>query len=496
MINAVTNYFSEFKVLKTASRDFWLINLIQFLESLAYFSMISIVTLYLTTNGGFSDFESGKWVSVYTLFITAFVFAVGSVCDVIGIKRSLFIGIGLLIVARAGLGLTPVFLGQEYEQFAIIASLIILSLGTAFMSPVTQTALRRFTSKVNRPTGFNIYYLLMNISAIIANSFIVDYFRNKFGASDGNLWIMNIGLVATITAFFFSSFINENNFAEEEERLETKETRRPLAIFLEVWKERPFQKLVLFLFLTIGVRIVFTNQFLIMPKYYTRVLYEDFDLGLANSINPLIIVLGLIAIIPIINKYSTIKLMILGMAISASSLLVMCIPIHFFLHIPGVNSLTEVYLAIIIIQILVFAIGELIFMPRFTEYIASVAPKEKVTSYMSLAALPMFIAKPFNGFISGILITLFCYDGIKAKIETHNIAYQESPEFMWLIYCILAIMSPLVVIAMRRFLEQKTEPPTHASVETALEESASFMELGEQGAEVASFTDNNKNRPQ
>ena len=38
-------------------------------------------------------------------------------------------------------------------------------------------------------------------------------------------------------------------------------------------------------------------------------------------------------------------------------------------------------------QILVFAFGELLFSPRFSEYVARVAPKDKVASYMSLAAL-------------------------------------------------------------------------------------------------------------
>ena len=35
---------------------------------------------------------------------------------------------------------------------------------------------------------------------------------------------------------------------------------------------------------------------------------------------------------------------------------------------------------------------------------ARVAPKDKVASYMSLAALPMFIAKPINGIIGGLLV--------------------------------------------------------------------------------------------
>lgn len=52
-----------------------------------------------------------------------------------------------------------------------------------------------------------------------------------------------------------------------------------------MWKESAFRKLILFLVLTMGVRIVFTLQFLVMPKYYVRTLYDDFAIGSINAIN-------------------------------------------------------------------------------------------------------------------------------------------------------------------------------------------------------------------
>jgi dipeptide/tripeptide permease len=166
-------------------------------------------------------------------------------------------------------------------------------------------------------------------------------------------------------------------------------------------------------------------------------------------------VVGLIVLIPVINRFATVKLIIVGMAISAASLLVMAVPLEWILAIPGIHNVTQAYFFIIVTQILVFAIGELIFSPRFTEYIASVAPKDKVSSYMALSALPSFISKPINGFVSGILISRYCYDGIRPKIETGNIAYHESPEFMWLLYLLLAVLSPIAVIALRNFITSK-----------------------------------------
>lgn len=146
---------------------------------------------------------------------------------------------------------------------------------------------------------------------------------------------------------------------------------------MEVWKESAFRKLILFLVLTMGVRIVFTLQFLVMPKYYVRTLYDDFAIGSINAVNPAIIVSGLILLIPVLGRFSTVGLMIAGMSISAFSLVFMAIPIEWYYLVPGIETRSQAYLVAIVAQILVFAFGELLFSPRFSEYVARVAPKDK-----------------------------------------------------------------------------------------------------------------------
>ncbi|OFZ20450.1 MAG: hypothetical protein A2X94_10565 [Bdellovibrionales bacterium GWB1_55_8] len=452
MIAAVKNYFSDFRDLKTASKEFWLVCAINFFDSLAYFSMITVLTLYLTSNVGFSDVDSGAWVGIFTLYITAFMFAVGSIGDAIGIKRSFYLAGVILIISRLGLGVSPLFLRGQALDYAVMGFIILMSLGSAFMIPMVTTGVRRFTTKENRSTGFNMYYLIMNVGAIFAGFAVTDGFRNWLGEIRGNMAILDFGFVMAALSLGCAYLINEKNIADDERVDEESTNKRPLQIFLEVWKESAFRKLILFLLLTIGVRLVFTHQFLVMPKYYTRVLFSDFDLGFANSINPAIIVVGLILLIPVIKKFSTFKLIVVGMTVSALSLLFMAVPIEWILALPGIHNLNQAYMFAIFAQITVFAFGELIFSPRFTEYISVVAPKEKVASYMSLSALPMFIAKPINGFVSGLLIAGFSYEGIRAKIDTGNVAYQDSPEFMWLIYFALAALSPIAVIAMKRVL--------------------------------------------
>ncbi len=484
--NPITKYFSEFGVLRDCGKNFWLTNFIQFFDGLAYFSLIHIFALFLKNYCGFKDTDATFWVGMYTLFVSMFVLAVGTICDIIGLKTTSAIGFALLILGRFVLGMgtdlgTGWFgLTQANSSYFVMTGIGIMSFGTAFMSPCISTSIRRFTTLRSRATGFNFYYLFMNIGAILAGVALVDPLRAAFGSDGGLLWVVNVGTCCNVIAFLFTRFIDEDFFAVPEERVAKKDTanRRPLKLIGEVAKERPFQKLILFLLLTLGVRLVFTLQFLVMPQYYTRTIGDDFSLGLINSLNPTIIVVGLIAIIPVINRFSTVNLMIYGMSISAFAMVFMAIPAEWYLIIPGIETLAQAYYVAIVLQILVFAFGELLFSPRFSEYVARVAPKDKVASYMSLSALPMFIAKPVNGVIGGLLVTYLCYDGIAAKMDTGHIDFWHSPEFMWTIYLIMAVISPIAIIMTKRMFAVEVK----VGEELAMEEPKAEDKKEEQAA--------------
>ena len=62
--NPILKYFSEFKILKTVSKDFWLTNVVQFFDGMAYFSMITVFVLYLTDYCSFNDADAALWVGL------------------------------------------------------------------------------------------------------------------------------------------------------------------------------------------------------------------------------------------------------------------------------------------------------------------------------------------------------------------------------------------------------------------------------------------------
>ncbi|MGN0829531.1 MAG: MFS transporter [Akkermansia sp.] len=489
--NPILRYFSEFGVLRECGRDFWFTNFIQFFDGLAYFTLIIVFTLFLGKYCGFSDANAAYWVGMYTLFLSLFAFAVGTICDIIGLRKTYTIGFGVLIAGRLLMGLGRDFgvsvlgLNPEWAQVIVMLGIGTMAFGSAFMGPCISTSIRRFTTLRARPTGFNFYYLFMNIGALLAGVGIVDNIMAWKGDVEGLYWVVNLGTAYEVVAFIFTRLVNEDAYAVPEERIDRSKqsVRRPLELIGQVARERAFQKLIVFLVLTLGVRLVFTLQFLVMPQYYTRTIGDDFQLGFMNSLNPFIIITGLIVLIPIVTRFSTVKLMIVGMSISACSLILMAVPAEWYFIFPGIDTLGQAYFVAIFLQIVIFAFGELLFSPRFSEYVARVAPKDKVASYMSLSALPMFIAKPINGVIGGLLVSYMCYDGIAAKMDTGHVAFWGSPEGMWTIYLIMAVISPLAIILTKdSFVSDHPEEAAAADeqAEEEAEEAARMDELTEE----------------
>ena len=464
MFKVFKDYFSEFAVLKQATREFWIVQFSIFADSLAYFAMTTILTMYFTTTIGFNDEQSGAIVGVWTLMITISIFVAGFVSDYIGIKKSFLIAIGILAASRFFMGVAPLMFDGDILKYSTVGVIMLASFGSALVVPVNMTAMKRYTNKETRSVAFNMYYVIMNLGGVLAG-YLIWGTREIVGEVNSYMAIFDVAAVIYIFAFAAMLFLRGDNYQDldeetEEEKAKAVERAATKRSFLqmvrEVFSESLFWKFILFVTLTTGAKLGFANMFLLMPKYYMRVMTTDVSYGILNSMNPAIIVVGLIIATPIIKKFNVVTLIVVGTIVSAISMLPMALPLDVLIQIPGITSYDDAYWFVIVLQIVIFSLGEIIWSPRLMEYTALIAPKEKIGSYMSLAALPQFIAKPLNGFLSGYLLMHYCYDGVKAKIETGSLSYTESPEIMWIFYFLIALSTPISILLLRKFLTSGT----------------------------------------
>ena len=78
------------------------------------------------------------------------------------------------------------------------------------------------------------------------------------------------------------------------------------------------------------------------------------------------------------------------------------------------------------------AVGEALWQPRFLQYIAEMAPPGKTGLYMGVGQFPWFLTKVVTGMYSGWFLARYCpAEG------------PQNTEFMWLIYSLIACVSPI-----------------------------------------------------
>jgi hypothetical protein len=466
-LDVIKGYFLDFKVLKDCRLEYWTVQGINLLDSLAYFSFLNIAVVFLSENIGFSDVTAGYAFALFTTSVTLMLFFSGFITDSLGIKKAMYLAMGLLLIARGGIALCGFFPGLPYRDILIWPFLFLLAPGTAMVQTIFQAATRRYTSGRARSAGFSMWYLIMNIGAALGG-FAIDFVRLTMKLD--NTWIVNIGVLGAVICTLLTILFIRNELqvfaAGEAPEAEAKPTARkmPWQILREVVTQSAFWRFLVLVSCLIGVRAVFLYMALLQPKYWLRVIGEDAPMGLFQAINPILIVVGLILFIPIANKFNIYKMLVLGGVISSVSLFALVLPWRWL----G-SDIAAAYASMTVIQLIVLSIGEIIWSPKLQEYTAAVAPPGQEGSYLGMSLLPYFVAKTFISLMSGHMLLRFCPEGIKPEIVAGTLPFWRSPEAMWLILGCFALLGLVVAMIFKGWLTRgvKLDPipdaPAHAA---------------------------------
>ena len=98
--NPITELVQTFHALKGAPAAFWHTNLAYWFDGVAYFGMLTLLTMFFHDVAGMSDDTGHKLVSVYAGLISGTMLLFGPLTDRLGVRKSLIISIALYIVGR------------------------------------------------------------------------------------------------------------------------------------------------------------------------------------------------------------------------------------------------------------------------------------------------------------------------------------------------------------------------------------------------------------
>lgn len=454
--------FSEvMKLLFKASKGFWLVNIVNFGDGIAYFGMLNLMTLFLGTRLGMPDSLSGWTVSLLTGLVTLFMFGGGFVSDKLGVRKALIFCLAMLLGGRLLLNLSsyiPHESGSWLQPAYLLcwAAVIIIAFAEGVIQPALYSGVKEYTDERTATMSYSLLYAIMNFG-IMSESFLSPFIRTdnefiKIGSKsimglgwdfEGVYWvcIAATAIMLLINLCFFTKKVEEKDrqvINVEAKNLEIRDAEaQPKNLGEKLKSLLIFDgRFFFFIFALLPVRTLFAHQWLTIPDYIMRCFpaevgakYEWF-----SALNPFIIVIFVPLIAALTRRVSVMTMMIIGTTISALTT---------FILVPGPH------LSTLILYIVLFSLGEAVWSSRFLEYVASIAPAGRVGAYMGLANLPWFLAKFTTGLYSGSMLAHFI-----PKEADISVKASGSSE-LWLIYAIIACITPVLLIVFKNKLALK-----------------------------------------
>lgn len=414
----------SFRIMFRASRAYWLVNLVNFGDGIAYFGILNLLTLFVHDQLGLTDQMTGVAVSIFTGAVTLFMFVGGFVSDRLGVRKALIASLAVLLAGRALLTTSPMF---DAVGIMMWSSLALMALGTGVLQPTLYAGAKEFSDPRTSAISYSLIYAVMNFGIVI-ESWMSPFIRER-GGIEAVFWVMtavNLAVIVSILVFFTKKVEDQDRVVHIEEEHHAKLS------FGERLKTLPIldARFMGFIFILLPVRTMFAHQWLTMPHYIMRCFPESVGSRYEwfQGLNPLIITFAVPIAAAMTRKVNIVSMMIVGTVVSAASTFILS-------PSPSVTLL--------ILYILVFSLGEAIWSSRFYEYVADLAPAGRVGAYMGLAGIPWFFAKFTTGFYSGSMLEAF----IPEKGA-------QDPGTLWTIYGIIALISPLGLLLMKKWMDK------------------------------------------
>lgn len=418
--------------LRSFSRNFWVVILMEFFERGSYYGMMSVLAVYLgsTERGGpgalgFSEHSIGIIMGLITPLLYLLPILSGALAERFGYRRTLLVAFSLLAI---GYSLT----GFMKSYPLVFAALLVMALGAGTFKPIPSGTIARITHAGNSTLGFGIFYWTINLGAFLFPLVLVSYLKSISWTYVFLLSAIGTGAMILPALFLFKEPPRPEN------RKSLAEVLTGALMVLKDWR------FVLMIVIYSGFWILYFQMFhtvLWYLKDYVNmapvesaingvigglgVAYRfKFDVEHVTVMNAGTIILLQLVVSRLVSKTPALPTMIVGILLGTSGMALLAFSNHAFVFLAGV---------------VVFSIGEMTTHPKFISYIGLIAPRDKVALYMGYAFLYGVIGSSVGGLLGG-----FGYE--------HFVKELGQPRLLWLLFASIGGATVIGLLLFHRFV--------------------------------------------
>jgi proton-dependent oligopeptide transporter, POT family len=366
-------------------RPFWVANITEMFERLAYYGASAVLAIYLSEQLHFSKELTGWMIGTFGFVVWFLPILGGSLADRFGFRRALMFAYLVMTVGYFLLGSLSAPWMQGIRQalgdkWLVLAVLMIPALGPAVVKPCVAGTTARASAENVRSIGYSIYYTLVNVGGTLG-PIVAWLVRKPLGLGIENVFRVS---AASVLLMFLVTLI----FFEEPVQSGEEPVPSVAAAVKNMFVVMANGRFVLFLLIFSSFYIVFWQEFISAPLFLRGYVNPNAPADLLLSTDAGAVILFQILVTYLTRKIPAFPAMTLGLVISSLSWLILAA------H-PSVWAL--------VISLVVLALGEMTQSARYYEYISRLAPPGHQGLYMGYAFLPIaigyFIAGPLGGYL-------------------------------------------------------------------------------------------------
>ena len=403
-------------------RSYWVANILELFERLAFYGSKAVLAVYIAEKVGLGPQVAGSLVGLFSGVLYSLPIVAGTFVDRYGFRRTLtacfaFFTVGYFLIGLAGLQFGQQIVGAIGRTTYITSVLLLTAAGGSLIKPCIVGTVAKTSTEETRSLGYSIYYTLVNFGGALGPILALQV-REGLG-------IEYVLIMSSLTSFLM--LIGTLLFFQEPVERGTGQGRTLAQVFGEMMLVFRNGRFILFLVIFSGFYIMFWQMFYSLPFYAKEVIhFARFEL--LETVDAWTIILLTVPATALVKKWRPVTAVAVGLGIASVS----------WLLIPIKPSASMVVAAIAL-----FAIGEATLAPRFYEYVASLAPKEQVGTYMGFAFLPVAIGSFVAGPLAGWLVAHYIQNG-------------SNPNMIWYILTAIGSISTIAMIFYNRVLAPRT----------------------------------------